>query len=229
MSQGESTPPPADDETVAATGAVPVPPRRTDGGESGDGEGRKLGLIIGGVLAGGLLVGAGVALALSGGGSSDAPRAVDTGQSVTTTAGAAGGSTDASGGGTAPGRSSGGGAKSGTGTGSGTSTTTAPSGPKPTFLTAGASPGLVVCQSAGEATGVHLYWTTANATSVEVQVPGAGPGYNANTPVFALDFQCNKLNSVTIVAHGPGGSVSRTISWNSTIVTTSTKATTGTT
>jgi len=80
---------------------------------------------------------------------------------------------------------------------------------KPLFTSAAGSPSSIPCPSKGASSRITVSWATKNATSVSAS--DGGPGNQPPSGSFAFDGCSRK--SVTLVAHGPGGDASVTVSW----------------
>jgi hypothetical protein len=90
--------------------------------------------------------------------------------------------------------------------------TTAP-GPAAPTLSANAAPGAIYCSGPNANQEVNISWMTTNATYVTLSAAAyAGQNQPPNSNVTISDG-CS-TNSVTVTAHGPGGSTSTTVSWH---------------
>jgi hypothetical protein len=107
--------------------------------------------------------------------------------------------------------------KSGNGSGSGSgsaksSTATSAPTPKPMFTTATVSPGAVYCpNSYNTSVQVTITWAAVNTQSVDLvfsQNTETGFPPRGSMAIFACIS-----NSMTFVAHGPGGTTSASVSW----------------
>jgi len=194
-----------------ATLAAPPPEPQPGGGDHGDGEeqeeNRRLKwIVVGAVLAIGLLIGALVAVLASGG--DDESAATDgttTSSSVTTTTAAT--STTTAVPVTSP------------PTQPPTSPPTTQAIPKPSVTSLSTNPNFIACQQ-GTSKSVTVSWTTANATSSTLSVDGPGVygTYGPNASV-TLNVGCSAATHTYLVtAKGPGGQAQKQTSLQVTVI-----------
>ena len=87
----------------------------------------------------------------------------------------------------------------------------APGSPKPVFTSASVDPDTFENCPLGSKQYTYVRWTTTNATSVTLgDKNGLEP--NSSSPYF-YPFKCGETDSVTLVAHGPGGDTTQTLNW----------------
>ncbi len=152
----------------------------------------------------GAVVAAFAAVTLAAAGCSSGSSSSHTAKTSTTSAGSSSGGQAGSGGG--------GGSAGGSGTGA---SSTTPGAAKPVFTSTNANTAGVDCSSGSIMTDISITWTVTNATTVEFPSPparsyGSRPATGANATF--VDNGCTH-RSDTIIAHGPGGSTSTTVSW----------------
>ncbi len=159
---------------------------------SKSGNGRRTWLIGLGVLVA-VLLGAGAALALSGGGSDSTAKSVSAG----TTAPSSSTSTSV------PAPASSGGTPIKT-------TPTSSTVLKPVFTQASTSNSTVICDKSTDTPTLTLDWNTEHATSVDIV--GGNSGFPTMNHLDSSKIACSKT-SLTLLAHGPGGTATATITW----------------
>ena len=91
-----------------------------------------------------------------------------------------------------------------------TTASTAPAPPKPVFTSATANPDTFEC-TVGQKEYTYINWTTRDATSVTMGDKNGLPPNSSGTGYF-WGFTCGS-DSVTLVAHGPGGDTTQTVNW----------------
>lgn len=185
---------------------VPLPPIPPGGRR------RPAWVLAAGILAVGLVIGVGAVLVLR-----DEGTTLTSETDMSTPGAPAGGSRSGSGPG-GEGSGSGPGQRTGSVAATPGPTATAPpttaptptGPPKPEFTSAYASPDEFACDQ-GENVQMKIYWTTKNATGITLGHYAGPVSPNGSDNWF---FRCGvDPDFVTIVAHGPGGDVSRKVSW----------------